>query len=88
MTRNKAFTKLAAVIALEASCEDVDRAMQLVMKMQQAFIEGDDDRVADCLGDLAELAPGGRDALKQAFTTSPLRESVGPASRYVLRRMA
>lgn len=84
---SKAFTKLAASVALRASTADVDKAMQCVQAMQQAFDQGDDDKVADCIGELADLAPGVKESLQQAFSYPALHERVGPATKYALRRL-
>ncbi|MCL4863848.1 MAG: CHAT domain-containing protein [Caldilineaceae bacterium] len=84
---SKAFTKLAAAVALRASTADVDKAMQCVQAMQQAFEQGDDDKVADCIGELADLAPDVKESLKQAFSHPALHERVGPVTKYALRRL-
>lgn len=84
---SQAFTQLAASVALRASTADVDKAMQCVQVMQQAFALGDDDQVADCIGELADLAPDVKESLRQAFSHPALRERVGPVTKYALRRL-
>jgi len=85
---SKAFTKLAASVALRAPTANVDKAMQCVQALQQAFDLGDDDKVADCIGELADLAPGVKESLQQAFSHPALHEHVGSVTKYVLRRLA
>lgn len=84
---SKAFTQLAASVALRASTADVDKAMRCVQVMQRAFDLGDDDQVADCIGELADLASGVKESLQQAFSHPALRERVGPVTKYALRRL-
>jgi hypothetical protein len=82
-----AFNKLAASVALQTSPADVAKAMQWVQAMQQAFEQRDDDKVADCIGDLAALGPDVKESLKQAFSHPALKERVGPVAKYALRRL-
>jgi hypothetical protein len=83
----KAFIQLAAAIAGHASTADVQRAMQLVTAMQKALVQGNDEQVADTIGDLGDLVPGGREKMKTMLSRPPIHERLGPAAKYALRRL-
>jgi hypothetical protein len=83
----RAFTQLAAAIAMHASTADVQKAMQLVTAMQNALAQENDEQVADTIGDLGDLVPEAREKLKMMLSRPPIHEQLGAAAKYALRRL-